>query len=103
MTKETYNGYANYPTWNVCLWIDNDQGMSELISEYTAELIDNKTDRYDMVQALSEYIQENFIISEDQPAGIASDLLGYAIGMIDWYEVTDHYIEIVKEQWEYES
>lgn len=26
----SYNGYTNYETWNVCLWISNDEGMYTL-------------------------------------------------------------------------
>ncbi len=28
----TYNGYANYQTWNVCLWIANDLGFNRFAS-----------------------------------------------------------------------
>ena len=27
MTAQTYNGWANYETWNVALWLGNDETM----------------------------------------------------------------------------
>ena len=30
MTSATYNGWANYETWYVALWIQNDEGLYNL-------------------------------------------------------------------------
>ena len=33
----SYNGYSNYETWNVCLWLDNDPGTYHYWRDRIAE------------------------------------------------------------------
>ena len=53
MVAETYNGWSNYETWNVALWIQNDFDLysigcscsdyTEFLSYITEGVISNKT------------------------------------------------------------
>ena len=29
-----YNGFKNYETWNVCLWLQNDYGLYKIAQKY---------------------------------------------------------------------
>ena len=33
LTDTTYNGWTNYETWNVALWINNEEGLYNLAQE----------------------------------------------------------------------
>lgn len=33
LTDRTYNGWTNYQTWNVALWIGNDEGFYNLAQQ----------------------------------------------------------------------
>ena len=44
----TYNGWTNYETWNVALWINNDQGLYDL-----ARAAGNYEDFVDALEACS--------------------------------------------------
>ena len=34
INTQTYNGWANYETWNVALWLQNDYGLYKFASRY---------------------------------------------------------------------
>ena len=34
LTDQSYNGWTNYETWNVSLWLQNDEGLYNLALEY---------------------------------------------------------------------
>ena len=36
MTDSTYNGWANFETWNVALWIGGDEGLYNFAKEFAS-------------------------------------------------------------------
>ena len=58
----TYNGYANRQTWNVCLWISNDECLYSLASQCTS---------YDHFKILIREIFEKDVIRFETPDGVA--------------------------------
>jgi hypothetical protein len=84
----SYNGYNNYETWIIALWIDNDEGLLDQIIELTRGACDEN----DLSNTIEEFIMdpENGIIPE-LPTGPASDLLNAAISEVDWFELAELY------------
>jgi len=98
MTK--YNGWNNYETWNVKLWLDNDEGSYYMQREWaegaleSAEATEYLTKKDVAIQTVSECVEE-FIDSyrPDLGASMFSDLLGAAISEVDTYEIASAIIE----------
>lgn len=75
------NGWHNYETWLVKLWMDNDPGSQEYYREMAKE---SKT-KYE----LSCRIQDEITDGNPLTTGMYADLLGSALRSVDWYEIAN--------------
>ena len=82
-----HEGFANYETWAVNLWLDNDEGLYNEVRERIGDL--DLTSRVDGTEELSGWLKD--WVSEMQPEvnGLWADLLGAALGEVDWDEIAD--------------
>ena len=89
MEHKEYNGYTNYETWLVGLWIDNDEGLSNMFRRdiESEDEIDSAKD--DLADEMKKYFEDEMPKVE----GFWADILNSAFGEIDWYDLADGRIE----------
>ena len=92
MEKRTdYQGWTNYETWLVALWIGNDKGLYEMVIEWAKEM----DDTVELADAIQEFIEgDNPLVGE---ANLYSDMLGGSLREVNWKEVAEKYIKDVKD------
>jgi hypothetical protein len=109
MSEDTkYNGWTNYETWNVKLWMDNDQGsyhdgermaqdawdnasadrICTRLERATIDLSDTLKDQYENAMA-------DILENAGQSASVWSDLLGAALSEVNWREIAEHMLDDV--------
>lgn len=99
--SEQYNGWKNYPTWCVNLWLSNDEGLynatRELVEDANTsrpEGASDATHRRVIADVLTQWVRDD--LAPDLGASFAADLLGYALGQVDWHEIADVWLEGVE-------
>jgi hypothetical protein len=106
MAEERYNGWTNYATWNIALWLGNEEGSYSYWRERTQQAYDDaeaegtftrkEQAALDLSRQLQDEIEEGNPLA-DQPS-MYSDLLGSAISDCNWYEIAENWLEDVEEE-----
>ena len=79
----SHNGWKNYETWCIALWLDNDERSKEIARG------DNKENYY-KAKDLQDYVSELNPLN-DTLATMFHDLLNGALSEVDWREVLEHF------------
>lgn len=79
--------------------LQNDQGTYNFWVENAKEAVEeegeNGNPRWNMAQRLKDWHEDNNPCADYQM--VYSDLMGLAIGCVDWYEIADGFLELVTE------
>jgi|SRR6185369_2179849 len=95
---ERFNGWSNYETWAVASCLDNDEESYKWRRAAAREAFASHESAATAISAFAEQLKATH--EEDMPevGGVFADLLGAALGEVDWYEIAEHYInEVVHE------
>lgn len=95
-----YNGWANYETWAVKLWMDNDESSYHYWTEAARDLVRHPESLHYQNQFMAEDQRRVHQLSEDLKAwheeqlpelqGFAADLMQSAFGAVEWLEIAEH-------------
>jgi hypothetical protein len=107
MERKDYNGWTNYETWAVNLWMSNDAGSDEHYREMAQEVYGEAeqearadgsvlfTRNERATLTLADRLKDELEEQQSELTGVTgvfSDLLSAAMSEVDWHEIAEHYI-----------
>ena len=107
MNKQAYNGWTNYETWNVKLWMDNDgyeyyaERAQEIYDASRADSDFTRSERATLTLADSlkdqyENAMQDVLDASKAQTSVWADLLGAALSEVNWHEIANSLMDEVE-------
>ncbi len=77
-----YNGWSNYETWCVNLWMNGEQGYYEQL----CEILSSHDNLYDQAEALEDWVRFEY---DGEYSSLWADLINNSLAEVNWYEIVD--------------
>ena len=77
----SYNGWENYETWNVSLWLNNEPDTYYAL----CEILSNNEDDYEAGKLIQSLVEDMNPLAES--SSMFSDLISAALSEVDWEEI----------------
>ena len=110
MTDASYNGWTNYETWVVNLWMDNEEGSYDYWREVAEDVYNNEAEEQkhftkmedavailaDRLKDYHEDAKQEILERSGMESSVWADLMGSALCMVNWREIAEHILENVE-------
>lgn len=103
--SDMYQGYENYPTFTVALWINNDRSREAQVRMQAVNPHLNAEEHPDvrMAEWLQKMTEESFTdsgvtLAMDNSDTVASTFLNHVMNEVDWLGLARKYISDEKEE-----
>ncbi len=99
METKTYNGWTNYETWCLKLWMDNEEGSYHAGVEMAQAAWDDAEADSTFTRAeraaldLADTLKDEYEEARPELAGVWGDLLGAALSEVNWDEIASSMID----------
>ncbi len=100
-SDSSYNGWSNYETWVVNLWLGNDEGSyntcrllaQRCFAEAVADQVLSRKERacYQLANEMKEMIEDGNPLAGE--ASVYSDLLNASMSEVNWKEIANSFLE----------
>jgi hypothetical protein len=102
---DNFQGWTNRETWAANIWIENEQGLMEVVAGYTRQELEGhdegeEINSYHLGEAIRDYI-ENEVLSYSEVKGseqvftMLTDI--GSLYRVNWREIAEYYLEGAKE------